>query len=296
MEDPSAKRKNGDRNDTGIDYVGNAQRSSRFRRSNSYGESSSGGSTGGVSGANGPPPRPKSRKKRRQSPEDQAVLATLLRAEQEAGPGASPALVKKAVNKAMPTILARAEARRDRDGQDDDGTDNGLLPFDTLGNIPIGKFNKSFESSSWDRRLITISLTLATGTQSDTTLLTTTFPCVLTGFAWKLLSNFNTTIAFEATALMALRIVRQGNAVTTLNKTTNNSTFVSPEADVCLYDILGYGCNTGSTLLMMRSTQKSNSAYKMNIGDTLVYSAICESPFDSNPMDVDGVLEFWINV
>lgn len=285
MENPSLKRK------AKKDYVGNALSSRQRGGYVKFIATGGGGSTSGASGSNGPPARPSATSRRRRTREDVLTLQTLENAQQDAGIGASKKRVYDAVNAAMPVILEREARKRGRnDGQDDNGVDNGSIPFDTMGNMPLTKFNKLFGLTSWDRQIVGIKITLVANTQSNTTLFTaSTYPCTATGFRWNLNVNTDTTVSKTDTTLVLQR-VRQGITIGVLAQTNNTPIINNSAEEVIVWDFSNFTFTT-SGIWQTPSLQSTNKAYRFDVGDTMVLSLLSEGA-----LDVTGAIEFWICV
>jgi len=163
--------------------------------------------------------------------------------------------------------------------------DNGYEPYDTLGNMSLRKVhNKLFGGlHTADRKFLQFNVTGAN--PQNFTLVTSTFPCVLTAFDvninWK-------SVAGSDNNFGVLRVIRQGQIGTVLTPANNNVPISTPESDiVCASISCEQGASSSTGNGFVRKTSKS---WKLDIGDFLQLA----TAGDSGDTQFVGTIEFYI--
>lgn len=167
--------------------------------------------------------------------------------------------------------------------------DDGYFPMDTQQNIPLTSFKRT-AGAQFDKSLFTIAQPTVANTQVNVTLLTTGFPCELTGFRW-MLDTLPAGTFVGIQSFMALQYVRQGDTPGNISL-VNGNTFDTPEQDVILYDAGQSSASiANSTSTSFRSYQSSNRRYRSKVGDKVVFSLIS----NTQPVTCFGAVELWCN-
>jgi hypothetical protein len=164
--------------------------------------------------------------------------------------------------------------------------DNGHQIYDTMGNMPVAKFNRLFNTKITDRQLYNIHSQITTAVQTQINLLTIgTAPCTLSGFRWKLVSDFVGQMAFM------LIILREGQTIpSTTISLTNGVSLWQPEEDVVMW---GKHFRSASTDTMQQYIEGTNKSYKMSTGSVLALLYYGVESVSGTTRYLDGVVECW---
>jgi len=136
-----------------------------------------------------------------------------------------------------------------------------------------------------DKQLIAINKSLVAATQTTTTLVTSTFPCTVTGLRWNISwLNGVTTGRFD----WAIVIVRDGLAVSNIAN-SDGSSFYQPEQDVLAFGCAGALATTGTAGPVVRLWEGSTkSMRKLMGGDAIVLVMLGEQI-----SYVDGIVQLF---
>lgn len=159
--------------------------------------------------------------------------------------------------------------------------DNGGAPMDTMGNMPVYRFNRLFDVSSTDRKLINIQENMTNATDESLVLYQAgTAPFTLTGFRWRM------TTQVSGSVFLFLVILREGESLPAIDTTSGQVAF-TPEKDVVLY-AKHYSITGVSQPPIIEGTNKQ---YKMHNGDQLVL--LWRADFGGGDDVLSGIVEFW---
>ncbi len=136
-----------------------------------------------------------------------------------------------------------------------------------------------------DKGLINISQSLST-TQVQTVLITSTFPCTITGLRW-ILTSLNDN-AIPNLVRWAIVIVRDGLSASTLTS-ADGTTLYAPEQDVMAFGVMQMGGTGNNTGLVQHDEGNTKSMRKLMLGDKILF--ITKSATSTG--DIDGCVQLF---
>jgi len=136
-----------------------------------------------------------------------------------------------------------------------------------------------------DKSLINVEVGAQTTVQSEISLITSTFPCTITGLRWdiKMAQNAGTG---TATGRWAVIISRDGSVINSLT-TSSGSDLYEPEQDVLMFGVWNIQ-NKSNTADFVGATKTMR---KLQGGDKLIF--LCKGLSDVQTVHVQGVIQFF---
>lgn len=134
-----------------------------------------------------------------------------------------------------------------------------------------------------DKNLKVIHKSPITDSQVSTTLVTSTYPCTITGIRWNL-SASNHSAASVHNVFWALILVKDGNIVSTMS-TSDAASFYEPEQNV-----LAFGVSDIGVLDQVTWNDKTKTMRKVMAGDQVQLIAISDSAANTR---LKGVVQFF---
>lgn len=190
-------------------------------------------------------------------------------------------------------MLARGGRGGTRQTQQQNGDDNGMIPYDVTGNMPIFKFNKLFGiKQAADRRLFSLNYPFnATNntTSSVTVLQNGPAPCSLTAFKWQV------AITTIGQAAVILAILREGLVTPPIGivNSVNTNEFWKPETDVIMF--VKHFATDAVSASTKKYKEATNKSYRLMNGDkmVIVYNANTTGVTGGAVGVWDAVIECW---
>lgn len=137
-----------------------------------------------------------------------------------------------------------------------------------------------------DKALVVVNQS-TTGTQQKTDLLTTTFPCTVTGLRWSLTAFGSAT--GEQLLYWAVVIIRDGLSASTI-ATSDGASLYDPEQNVLAFGVVRLADrDAGAGPICANFEGSTKSMRKMMGGDKLSFISIT----DGNTINVDGCVQYF---
>ena len=135
-----------------------------------------------------------------------------------------------------------------------------------------------------DKSIVFVNKTGISGSQVQTTLSTTTFPCTIVGLRWEI-SAVQSGGTGVATFLWAVVVIRDGDSADTLVFSDAGSVY-EPEQNVLTWGTSLINNNTNN----IQWKGDTKTMRKMMGGDQLAFICIGEA---TNTMDIHGIIQFF---